>query len=57
VSVFGSGVQAVAGLTLAAVHLKRSGGRFEDGSTVQVVLTPAGDRRFTLTEYAGPANQ
>ena len=31
--------------------------RFQDGSTVQVTLTPAGDRRFTLTEYTGPASR
>jgi hypothetical protein len=31
--------------------------RFQDSSTVQVTLTPTGDRRFTLTEYAGSASR
>jgi hypothetical protein len=31
--------------------------RFQDGGTVQVTLTPTGDRRFTLTEYTGPASR
>lgn len=31
--------------------------RFQDGSTVQVALTLVDDRRFTLTEYTGPANR
>jgi hypothetical protein len=30
--------------------------RFQDGSTAQVTVTPTGDRRFTLTEYTGPAS-
>jgi hypothetical protein len=31
--------------------------RFQDGSTIQVTLTPAGDRQFTLAEYTGPADR
>jgi hypothetical protein len=31
--------------------------RFQNGSTVQVTLTPTGDQRFTLTEYTGPASR
>jgi hypothetical protein len=31
--------------------------RFQDGSAVQVTLTPADDRRFALTGYSGPASR
>lgn len=31
--------------------------RFQDSSTMEVTLTPTGDRRFTLTEYAGSARR
>ena len=31
--------------------------RFQDGSTVQVILTPIDDRRFTFTEDTGPADR
>ncbi|PYC75296.1 hypothetical protein C7C45_03300 [Micromonospora arborensis] len=30
--------------------------RFQDGSTVEVTVTPTDDDRFTLTEYTGPAD-
>jgi hypothetical protein len=31
--------------------------RFHDSSTVQVTLTPTGDRRCTLSEQTGPASR
>lgn len=31
--------------------------RFEDGSTIDVIVTPTDDNRFTLTEYTGPVNR
>jgi hypothetical protein len=31
--------------------------RFQDGSTIEVILTRTDDHSFTLTEYTGPANR